>query len=80
MFAPRPDIAVGEMLRVLRPGGTIAFSTWPPHLYTGRMFALVARHVPPPKGVASPVLWGDPKVVAERLAGKVTGVSPSRWT
>jgi len=75
MFAPRPEIAIGEMLRVLKGGGTIAFSTWPPHLYVGRMFALVARHVPPPEGVASPVLWGDPKVVAERLAGKVKGLA-----
>jgi ubiquinone/menaquinone biosynthesis C-methylase UbiE len=41
-FAPRPDVAVGEMLRVLRPGGTIAFSTWPPELNVGRMFALAA--------------------------------------
>ncbi len=29
MFAPRPDVTVGEMLRVLKPGGVIAFSTWP---------------------------------------------------
>ncbi|MGA9852481.1 MAG: class I SAM-dependent methyltransferase [Gammaproteobacteria bacterium] len=27
MFAPRADIATKEMLRVLKPGGTIAFST-----------------------------------------------------
>jgi len=32
MFAPRPDVAVREMLRVLRPGGTIAFATWPPEM------------------------------------------------
>ncbi|MBR0969778.1 MULTISPECIES: class I SAM-dependent methyltransferase [Bradyrhizobium] len=71
MFAPRPDVTIAEMLRVLKPGGTIAFSTWPPHLYVGRMFALIGRHLPPPEGVASPVLWGDPKIVTERLAGKV---------
>ncbi|MBR0860251.1 class I SAM-dependent methyltransferase [Bradyrhizobium liaoningense] len=75
MFAPRPDVTIGEMLRVLKPGGTIAFSTWPPHLYVGRMFALVGRHLPPPEGVASPVLWGDPKIVAERLAGKAKDLS-----
>src|SRR6202142_959500 len=30
IFAPRSAVARGEMLRVLKPGGTIAFSTWPP--------------------------------------------------
>ena len=38
MFAPRPEVAVSEMLRVLKPGGTIAFSTWPPELFVGRTF------------------------------------------
>ena len=27
MFGPRPDVTTAELLRVLRPGGTIAFST-----------------------------------------------------
>src|SRR4051812_12293760 len=64
MFAPRPDVAVREMLRVLKPGGTIAFSTWPPELYVGRTFAMTARYMPaPPPGVAPPPLWGDPNVI-----------------
>ena len=72
IFAPRPEIALGEMLRVLKPGGTIAFSTWPPELFVGRMFALTARYVPaPPVAVAPPGLWGDPNTVRERLGDKV---------
>jgi SAM-dependent methyltransferase len=72
MFAPRPELAVSEMLRVLKPGGTIAFSTWPPQLFIGRMFALVGRYMPPPPpGVAPPPLWGDPTVVRERLGAAV---------
>ena len=43
MFAPRHDIALSEMLRVLKPKGIIAFSTWPPELLTGRLFALTAK-------------------------------------
>ena len=30
IFAPRPDVTIKEMLRVLKPSGTIAFATWPP--------------------------------------------------
>src|SRR5712692_9768834 len=41
MFAPRPEVTIGEMLRVLKAGETIAFATWPPELLIGRTFALV---------------------------------------
>ena len=72
MFAPRPDVAVSEMLRVLKPGGTIAFSTWPPELFVGRMFALVSRYMPPPPpGVSPPPQWGDPNIIRERLGAAV---------
>jgi SAM-dependent methyltransferase len=78
MFAPRPEIAIAEMLRVLRPGGKIAFSTWPPELFTGRMFALTSRYVPAPQGVAPPPQWGDPKIIRERLGEKVHELSFDR--
>ena len=74
MFAPRPEVAIGEMLRVLKPGGTIAFSTWPPELLVARRFALVARYMPPPPGVAPPPLWGDPNIIRERLGGYVKDI------
>jgi SAM-dependent methyltransferase len=75
MFAPRPEIATAEILRVLRPGGTIAFSTWPPDLAIGRMFALVGRYLPPPPGVAPPPQWGVPAVIRERLGAAVRDVT-----
>jgi len=78
MFAPRPEVAVAEMLRVLKPGGVIAFSTWPPEHYVGRSFSLVSRYMPPPPGVASPALWGDPNVVTERLGNRVKDIFFSR--
>ena len=74
MFAPRPDVAVAEMLRVLKPGGTIAFSTWPPEHFVGQMFALVGKHVPPPPGAAPPPQWGDPNIVRQRLGESVTDI------
>jgi ubiquinone/menaquinone biosynthesis C-methylase UbiE len=72
MFAPRPEIAVKEMLRVLKPGGTIAFSTWPPELMVGRMFVVTGTYAPPPPhGVSPPHQWGDPSIVRERLGSAV---------
>src|SRR5437016_2912132 len=75
IFAPRPNVAIGEMLRVLKPGGTIAFSTWPPELFTGRMFRLISSYLPPPPpGVAPPPQWGDQKIVRERLGTAVKNI------
>lgn len=72
MFGPRPDVTTAEMLRVLAPGGTIAFSTWPPELFTGQMFQLIGRYAPPPpEGASPPVLWGETAVVRERLGEAV---------
>jgi SAM-dependent methyltransferase len=76
MFAPRPDVAVSEMLRVLKPGGTMAFSTWPPELFVGRLFITVGRYAPPPPpGFAPPPLWGDPNVIRERLGDAVKNIT-----
>jgi len=69
MFAPRPDVAIAEMRRVLKPGGRVAFSTWPPEHLVGQIFAFVGRHSPPPPpGAAPPPQWGNVGVISERLA------------
>ena len=71
MFAPRPEVAVAEMRRVLKPGGRGAFATWPPEHFVGRLFGFIAKNMPPPPpGAQPPPLWGNPNVVMERLAGK----------
>ena len=79
IFAPRPAVAIGEMLRVLRPGGTIAFSTWPPEHYAGRIGELIVRYLPPPPpGLSVPQQWGDVNVVRERLGGAVRDLTFQR--
>jgi len=74
IFAPRPEVVTAEMLRVLKPGGTIAFATWPPEFYVGRSSVLAAKYLPLPPSVPSPILWGDPNVVRERLGNRVKDV------
>ena len=79
MFAPRPDVAIREMLRVLKRGGVIAFATWPPEMFVGRMFALTGKYSPPPPaGVSPPGQWGDPAVVRERLGAAVKDIAFGR--
>jgi len=68
MFAPRPDVTMAQMRRVLKPNGRIAFATWPPEHFVGRLFAFVGRNSPPPPpGASPPPQWGHPATVAERL-------------
>jgi hypothetical protein len=72
IFAPRPEVSGSELLRVLKPGGTVAFASWPPELYVGRMFMLLGKYAPPPPpGAVAPVKWGDPAIVRERLGAAV---------
>jgi SAM-dependent methyltransferase len=79
MFAPRPAVATAEMLRVLKPGGTIAFCTWPPELLTGSILSLALNYLPaPPVAVADPVLWGEPSIVCERLGDAVSQLTFDR--
>jgi hypothetical protein len=48
IFAPRPERAAAELIRVCRPGGTIAMTNWTPEGFTGQMLKLIGRRVPPP--------------------------------
>jgi SAM-dependent methyltransferase len=76
MFAPRPERVASEMLRVCRPGGTVAMANWTKEGFVGKMFAVIGRYVPPPP-MPSPLLWGDEGVVRERFGD---GVSALRLT
>ena len=68
MFAPRPSVVVKEFARVLKPGGILAFSTWPKELFMGKFFKLIESFSQPlPLEVASPVLWGDMAIIEDRL-------------
>lgn len=59
MFAPDHRQAARELVRVTRPGGTVALASWTPDGYLGDVFRTMSAHVPGPAGVPSPMLWGD---------------------
>jgi ubiquinone/menaquinone biosynthesis C-methylase UbiE len=68
MFAPHPEIAIKEMLRVTKPGGRIAFSTWPSELVNGKLFDVMAKYIiSSSNSSASPSQWGISQVIEKRI-------------
>ena len=67
MFAPRPERVAAELTRVCRPGGRIVMANWTPGGFVGRFFATLGRHAPSPPGMPTPLAWGEPETVRERL-------------
>lgn len=60
MFAPHHQRAADEMLRVCRPGGTIALLSWTPTGFIGQLLATMKPYVaPPPARAQPPPLWGS---------------------
>lgn len=78
MFAPRPELAATELVRVCKPGGRIAMGNWTPSGFAGQMFKINAKHVAPPPNMPSPVKWGDEETVRERLKDGVTNLQMAR--
>jgi ubiquinone/menaquinone biosynthesis C-methylase UbiE len=79
MFTPDHQRSAGELLRVCRPGGRVGVTAWTPESFIGRMFKIVGSFVPPPAGVASPLLWGTDAHVAE-LFGEQASVRTEQHT
>jgi ubiquinone/menaquinone biosynthesis C-methylase UbiE len=78
MFAPRPELVASELIRVCRPGGTIAMANWTPAGFVGQNFAVTSRHAPPPPGIPAPVLWGDEATVRNRLSRGTSKITTTK--
>jgi len=72
IFAPRPERAAAELIRVCRPGGQIAMANWTPGGFIGEQHEALARYLPARPGMANPIDWGDPAKVRQRLGDGVT--------
>jgi SAM-dependent methyltransferase len=72
MFAPHHQAAADELMRVCRPGGTIALLSWTPEGMLGALFRTMKPFLaPPPPGVQSPPLWGSEEHLAELFGERV---------
>lgn len=81
MFAPHHQVTADELLRVVRPGGTIGLINWTPEGFIGRLFATMKPFVPPPPPGASPApLWGSEDHVATLFGDRVTDLTMTRQT
>ncbi len=78
MFAPNQEQAASELLRVCRPGGTIGLANWTPEGWIGEVFRANGRHVPPPAGVASPMLWGREDRLRELFGDGISELKTTR--
>jgi ubiquinone/menaquinone biosynthesis C-methylase UbiE len=79
MFAPHHQATADELVRVVRPGGTIGMINWTPQGFVGQLFATMKPYAPPPPPAASPPpLWGDEDHVRKLFGDKVTGLAARR--
>jgi SAM-dependent methyltransferase len=81
MFAPHHQATADELVRVVRPGGTIGLINWTPEGFLGNLFATMKPYAaPPPPGASPAPLWGDEAHVRELFGERVTGLSARRQT
>jgi len=75
MFAPDHSRAADELVRVTKPGGRIALSSWTPASLPAQLFGVVGRYAPPPPGLPPAAGWGTEQYLAELFGGRVEWAS-----
>jgi SAM-dependent methyltransferase len=72
MFAPFHQAVADELVRVVRPGGTIGLLNWTPEGAIGDLFRTMGPFAPPPPaGAQPPPLWGSEEHVHALLGDRV---------
>ena len=78
MFTPQHDKAARELKRIVRRGGRIGLANWTPEGFLGDLFRTIGRHVPPPAGLQSPMLWGSEPRIVELFGAQAADIRSTR--
>jgi SAM-dependent methyltransferase len=78
IFAPRPEVALVQLRRVLVPGGSLALTAWTADGCVAERARIVREFVPPDPAAPDALSWGDPDILERRLAREFTDVRIQR--
>ncbi|UJA20688.1 class I SAM-dependent methyltransferase [Thermoleophilia bacterium SCSIO 60948] len=72
MFAPFHEQVADELVRVLKPGGTLGLLSWTPEGMIGGLFRTIGQFAPPPPpGAQPPPLWGGEGHLRELFGDRI---------
>ncbi|MFN2534440.1 MAG: class I SAM-dependent methyltransferase, partial [Pseudonocardiaceae bacterium] len=60
VFAPRPEVALAQLRRVLKPGGRLALTAWAADGCIAVRAHVIRQFVPPDPAAPDTLSWGDP--------------------
>jgi SAM-dependent methyltransferase len=78
IFVPRPEVALAQLRQVLVPGGRLALTAWTADGCIAERARIVREFVPPDPAAPDTLSWGDPEILARRLATEFTDVRIER--